>query len=161
MNINLTKANFTRMAGIQMKNLTGDPKAWLECPKTRRRAMWLIWIFDTLRFLILFPVFGNYGINPCIFFCLDVVTVPGFVNGWACLIGSLIDSNQKLGSVVRCIVFTFFMSTAPYLYAAWAGRQVLPNQAWIILSLVIVFPLIKINRMIFRYLKETPGTPLQ
>lgn len=131
-------------------NSFADPKAWLDSPAVRAKAVMLIWTYDTIRFLLLFDILETYSVNPFLFFFLDMVTVPFFVKGWTCLIRSLSDSSMKIQVLINWSVITFIMSTAPYLYAAWAGRQAIPDHLWIVLSGVIVFPMIKIIRTVLQ-----------
>ncbi|MBU1196443.1 MAG: hypothetical protein KKE62_11945 [Proteobacteria bacterium] len=122
--------------------------AWMENPKNQLRAALFIWTYDLIRFFVLFDTLQAYNINPWVFFVLDMVTVPGYVKGWTRLIGSLNQKVQDVGTIVQWSLITFFSSTAPYLYSAWAGRQSFPMFGWLILIIVTVFPLVSIIKKI-------------
>ena len=110
----------------------------------RKRAVICIWLWAIMRFIALYPVLVKYGLHPWIFFIIDMGTVPAYVNGWTRLIRTLTDKRQELKFIFKWGVFTFFASTAPYLYAAWAGGRCFLKQAWIILFFLLIFPLVHI-----------------
>ena len=126
---------------------------WIENPKTRNRAVLVIWVYDVFKFLTLYRVLVQYDINPWLFFFLDMVTVPAYVAGWSRLICSLGGRAQPLGPILGWSVLTFFTSTAPYLYSAWAGRQCFPCLAWVLLGIIIFFPVINIIKTLIDRLK--------
>lgn len=117
-------------------------------PKTRFRAMLALWVYDVVKIALICKVLQTFGINPWIFFFLDMVTVPAYINGWTRLITSLTGKIPSFAAIFRLGTVTFFASTGPYLYAAWAGRQSFPAQVWLILMLILLFPLINLIRKI-------------
>ncbi|MFH2093329.1 MAG: hypothetical protein ABIJ31_13285 [Pseudomonadota bacterium] len=116
--------------------------------KIQFRAMMLIWVYDILKFLLAFKVMRFYGIDPWIFLFFDMVTVPTYIIGWHSLIASLAGNIQTFKTLFKWSVITFVSSTAPYFYAAWAGRQTFPKQAWIMFILILVFLLANLVRKI-------------
>jgi len=67
--------------------------------KTRFRAMLAIWGYDILKFLVVFKVMQGYGINPWVFFFLDMVTVPTYVMGWSRLMASITGEIQTFRAI--------------------------------------------------------------
>ncbi|MFN2358269.1 MAG: hypothetical protein ABR534_11065 [Desulfotignum sp.] len=115
------------------------------------RAMVILWGYDILKLFLGFSIMQAYGINPYIFFFVDVVTVPFYVLGMARLINSLTEKSltekaRQSDAIFLWAVITAVASVAPYLYAAWAGGRTFPLQGWIILLIIMVFPLVDLIR---------------
>lgn len=111
---------------------------WMNDPTLKHRTILFLWIYDIIKFVFLYDVFNSYGVNPWMFLFIDVTTVPAFIAGWSKLITSLTGKAQSIYACIRWGVITFFASTGPYLYVAWAGRQSFSKQAWIILAVVLI-----------------------
>jgi hypothetical protein len=112
--------------------------------KSRFRAMGLLWGYAVFKFWIASAVLAQYGINPWIFLVLDTVTVPPYVIGWNLLIAAVCSKRdpRPFRTLVLWAIITFVSSTAPYFYAAWAGRQSGSKQAWIAFVLILALLLI-------------------
>ncbi len=110
--------------------------------------MMILWGYDMLKLYLEFSIMQGYGINPYIFFFLDVVTVPPYVVGMARLVGSLKENARQSDSIFLWSVITAVASVAPYLYAAWAGGRSFSLQGWIILLIIMAFPLVDLIRKI-------------
>nr|NJM03319.1 hypothetical protein [Desulfobacula sp.] len=123
--------------------------------KTRFRAMLAIWGYDILKFLAVFKVMQGYGINPWLFFFLDMVTVPPYVMGWSRLITSITGEVRAFGSIITWSLITFVSSTAPYFYAGFAGRRSFPHEAWFFLILILIFITLNLIRKIYRARKAS------
>lgn len=112
--------------------------------KSRLRAMVFLWGYALLKFCIASGVLVTYGINPWIFLFLDTVTIPSYVIGWNLLLAAL-GSKQETPTFKTLVlwgIITFVSSTAPYVYAAWAGRRSGSKQVWIVFVLIMVLLLI-------------------
>jgi ABC-type microcin C transport system permease subunit YejE len=118
--------------------------------KTRIRAMLAIWVYDMAKFLVLYKAMQGYGINPWIFFFLDMVTVPTYVMGWSRLMGSITGEIQAFRAIFTWSLITFVSSTTPYFYAAFAGLRTFPPEIWWFLALILLFSLINLIRKIRR-----------
>lgn len=116
--------------------------------------MVVIWGYDIIKFLIVFKIMRLYTINPWVFLFLDMVTVPTYVIGWNCLISSLAGEIKTFRTLFKWSVITFVSSTVPYFYAAWAGRQTFPKQAWLVLLLILIFLIVNLIRKIFQNKKN-------
>ena len=90
------------------------------------RAMAVLWVYDIVKLILGFSIMHGYGINPYIFFFLDVVTVPPYVLGMARLIGSLTENSRRSESIFLWALITAVVSVAPYLYTVWAGGRAFP-----------------------------------
>ncbi len=112
------------------------------------RAMVILWGYDIVKLFLGFSIMQGYGINPYIFFFLDVATVPLYVLGMARLIGSLTENTRRFDFIFLWTVITAVASVVPYLYAAWAGGRSFSLLGWIILFLIMLFPLVDLIRRI-------------
>ncbi|HKL00857.1 MAG TPA: hypothetical protein VJ943_11430 [Desulfotignum sp.] len=110
------------------------------------RAMMTLLGYDIVKLFLGFSIMQAYGINPYVFFFVDVVTVPFYVLGMARLINSLTERAGQSETIFLWAVITAVASVAPYLYAAWAGGRTLPLQGWIILLFIMAFPLLDLIR---------------
>ncbi|MDZ7667530.1 MAG: hypothetical protein U5K27_19745 [Desulfotignum sp.] len=84
------------------------------------RAMVILWGYDILKLSLGFSIMQAYGINPYIFFFVDVVTVPFYVMGMARLINSLTEKSltekaRQSETIFLWAVITAVASVAPYL----------------------------------------------
>ena len=104
--------------------------------------MALLWAYAVLKILLTSDMLRTYGINPWLFFFLDTVTIPAYIIGWNHLIGSMGKEIVLFKNLFKWSVITFASSTAPYLYAAWAGRQSHSKLIWFILILILLFILV-------------------
>ena len=111
-------------------------------------AMVILWGYDIVKLFLGFSIMQGYGINPCIFFFVDVVTVPPYVLGLARLINSLTETARRPDAIFLWAVITAAASVSPYLYAAWAGGRSFSLQGWIILLGIMAFPLADLIRRI-------------
>jgi len=114
--------------------------------------MLFLWGYALFKFWIAFQVLVTYGINPWIFLFLDTVTIPSYVIGWNLMIEAL-GSRQATPTLKTLILWgmiTFVSSTAPYFYAAWAGRQSGSKQVWIVFVLIMILLLISQVRKLSR-----------
>jgi len=118
-----------------MVNLTLSSKSCI-------KAMALLWAYAVLKILLTSDMLRTSGINPWLFLFLDTVTVPTYIIGWNHLVGSMGREIVSLKNLFKWSVITFASSTAPYLYAAWAGRQSHSKQIWFILILILLFILV-------------------
>jgi len=118
-----------------MVNLTLSSKSCI-------KAMALLWAYAVLKILLTSDMLRTYGINPWLFLFLDTVTVPTYIIGWNHLVGSMGREIVSLKNLFKWSVITFASSTAPYLYAAWAGRQSHSKLIWFILILILLFILV-------------------
>ena len=118
--------------------------------KTRFRAMVAIWVYDMAKFLVLYRTMEGFGINPWVFFFLDMVTVPTYVMGWSRLMASITGEIQTFRAIFTWSLITFVSSTAPYFYAAFAGRRTFPPEIWWFLALILLFSFINLIRKIRR-----------
>ena len=118
-----------------MVNLTLSSKSCI-------KAMALLWAYAVLKILLTSDMLRTYGINPWLFFFLDTVTVPTYIIGWNHLVGSMGREIVLFKNLFKWSVITFASSTAPYLYAAWAGRQSHSKLIWFILILILLFILV-------------------
>lgn len=109
-------------------------------------AMIFLWGYDIFKLMLVFSIMQAYGINPYIFFFVDVVTVPFYVLGMARLIGSLTEKTRRPEATFLWAVITALASVAPYVYAAWAGNRAIPLHWWVILLIIMVFPLVDLTR---------------
>lgn len=121
----------------------------------RLGAMMFLWGYDFLKFMTLFHVLKLYHINPWIFLFLDMITVPTFVLGWEKLSATLTGGIHTFGRLLKWSAVTFVSSTAPYLYAGWAGRQSFSHHAWAVLAVIILIIIINFFKKICRY-KRSP-----
>ncbi len=112
------------------------------------RAMVVLWGYDIVKLFLGFSIMQGYGINPCIFFFVDVVTVPPYVLGLARLINSLAETARRSDAIFLWAVITSVASVAPYLYAGWAGSGSFSLQGWLILLVIMAFPLVDLIRRI-------------
>lgn len=110
--------------------------------------MVILWGYDILKLFLGFSIMQAYGINPCIFFFVDVVTVPFYVLGMARLINSLTEKARRSDAIFWWTIITAVASVAPYLYAAWAGGRSFSLQGWLILLVIMAFPLVDLIRRI-------------
>lgn len=115
-------------------------------PRARFRAMAGLWIYDSFKLVLAYPFMKHYGINPWIFFFLDVLTVPLYIIGWYRLIQTLTGAIQPFRTIFYWGLITFIASTGPYIYAAWAGQKAFPKQVWGVLILLTVFPVFNLIR---------------
>ena len=127
-------------------------------PKTRFRAMLAIWGYDMAKFLVLYRTMEGFGINPWLFFFLDMVTVPTYVMGWSRLMASITGEIQTFRAIFTWSLITFVSSTAPYFYAAFAGRRIFPPEAWLFLALILLLIFINLIRKIRRARKASCPT---
>lgn len=104
--------------------------------------MILLWVYAVVKFLVTGRFLSAYHVNPWLFLFLDTITVPTYVLGWNTLISSMAGSIRTFKHLLIWSVITFVSSTAPYLYAAWAGRRSFPRQVWFLLTLIMVLLLI-------------------
>ncbi len=118
-----------------MVNLTLSSKSCI-------KAMALLWAYAVLKILLTSDMLRTSGINPWLFLFLDTVTVPTYIIGWNHLVGSMGREIVSLKNLFKWSVITFASSTAPYLYAAWAGRQSHSKLIWFILILILLFILV-------------------
>jgi hypothetical protein len=119
-------------------------------PKNCFRIMMFLWGYGILKLLLAFSIMRAYGINPYIFFLMDVATVPLYVLGMARLIGSLTEKTRRPEVTFLWAVITALASVAPYVYAAWAGNRAIPLHWWVILLIIMVFPLVDLTRRLCR-----------
>ncbi len=96
--------------------------------------------YDTIKFILAHDLMLRSGINPWLFFFLDVVTIPGYIMGWGVLISGMGKNIAPFLHMIKWGIITFFCTTAPYGYALWAGKNtsslpVMPALAVIILIL--------------------------
>lgn len=112
--------------------------------KSRVWAISVLWGYAVFKFWITSGILAAYGINPWIFLFLDMVTVPPYVIGWNFLFTSFTSKQdtKKFKTLILWGMMTFVSSTAPYFYAAWAGRQSGSKQIWIVFVLIMVLLLI-------------------
>ena len=82
-------------------------------PKAKLRAMISLWIYDGVKMALAYKVMITYGINPWIFFFLDMVTVPPYIIGWCRLIETLTGAIQTFKTIFIWSIVTFIASTAP------------------------------------------------
>lgn len=129
-------------------------------PKAQLRAMISLWVYDCFKLALAYKVMVTYGINPWIFFFLDMVTVPPYIVGWCRLIKTLTGTIQPFKTIFLWSVVTFIASTAPYIYAAWAGGRSFPAQAWVILILLVIFPVFNLFRKVREEKKRQATTTL-
>ncbi|MFH1155935.1 MAG: hypothetical protein V1793_19175 [Pseudomonadota bacterium] len=116
--------------------------------KSRIRAMLILWVYVIIKFLAARRVMETFSINPWTFLCLDMVTVPTYILGWSHLLASLTGRLRRFRVMAAWCLLTLVSSAAPYLYAAWAGRRDFPAQAWILLFVIALFPLVSLGRKI-------------
>ena len=81
--------------------------------------------------------------------------MPTYVMGWSRLMSSLTGEIRTFRAVFAWGLITFVSSTAPYLYAAVAGRQSFPAEAWLILAVILLFLTVNLIRKISRTKKDT------
>ena len=74
--------------------------------------------------------------------------------GWNGLLASLTGELQTYTTFFKWSFVTFISSTAPYLYAAWAGRGTFPKEAWVLFLLILILFLVNLTRKICRHQKK-------
>ncbi len=111
--------------------------------RTRRRAMiersWVIGIilFTLGRFAVAYGTLERYGLNVWVFGLIDLGTAVPYGVSTARLVGAVVD--RKFQSAARWGVMASITFLAPYLYVAWAGREVgFPPIVYAVLGVLIV-----------------------
>ena len=127
--------------------------------KSRLGTMVVLWGYAVFKFWIASEVLVTCGINPWIFLFLDTVTIPSYVIGWNLLIAAVGSKQETVTfkTLVLWGIITFLSSTAPYFYAAWAGRQSGSKQVWIVFVLIMILLLIGQVRNLRRAKHPSPS----
>ena len=115
-------------------------------------SMAVLLIYDIVKLVLAHDLMQRSGINPWIFFFLDVTTIPGYIIGWSRLISTMGTNQGSMPYLIKWSIITLFCTTAPYGYALWAGRATSPRPVF--LALLAVILLLTVNML--RKLQKTP-----
>ena len=112
--------------------------------------MAVLLVYDILKFILAYDLLQSASIHPWIFFFLDVITIPGYIIGWRNL---LFTMGKKLPSCLNMFtwgIITFICTTAPYLYAIWAGRKGSSSPVYMALIAIVLVLTINMLRKLHR-----------
>ena len=106
-------------------------------------AMGILAIHALAKFFLGHQLMESLNIVPYYFLFLDLVTIPPYVLGWAKLLEYLAQTTRTTSAkTLVWSAITLAASLAPYLYAAWAGYAHFPVWGWIIMGVILLFPII-------------------
>lgn len=112
------------------------------------KAILGLWVYDIIKIVVIHDALVSYGVNPWMFFILDVVTVPPYIIGFGHLFSTLLGKIQRWGTIFKWGTITFAASAIPYLYLAWASHQDFPESVRVMLAFILVFPFVNLIRKI-------------
>lgn len=108
-----------------------------------RRAMlersWVIGVvvFTVGRFVIAYGALDRYGVNIWMFGFIDLITAVPYGVSTARLVGALVDRSYESVAGWAAVASASFL--APYLYLAWAGRDVgFPRVVFVVLGVLAI-----------------------
>lgn len=112
------------------------------------KAMIVLWVYDLIKFWLFSDLARTHGINPYMFLFFDMITVAPYIMGLARFINSLTGPAQKLCEVLVWGAVLLCSTLLPYVYAAWAGKDVFSFRAWSVFGLVLFFVLANLVRAV-------------
>ena len=94
-------------------------------------------LFTVARFAVAYSTLERYGMNMWLFGLIDLATALPYGIATARLVGAIVD--RQLQGAARWGVIASASFLAPYLYVAWAGRDVgLPTVVYVVLAILVV-----------------------
>lgn len=98
---------------------------------------WIVGVvlFTIGRFAVAYGTLERYGVNLWMFGAIDLLTAVPYGLGTARLVGAIVD--RRFQSATRWGVVSAASFLAPYLYLAWAGRDVgFPPVVFVVLGVL-------------------------
>jgi hypothetical protein len=94
-------------------------------------------VFTICRFFVAYGALDRYGVNIWLFGLIDIVTAVPYGVSTARVVGALVD--RKYQAFTRWVVVACTTFLAPYLYLAWAGRDVgFPPVVYVVLATLVL-----------------------
>lgn len=108
----------------------------------------VLWVYDLGKYYIFGDLMNSRGVDPKIFLCLDMVTVPAFVIGAARLVNSLSGHTLAWPRVTGWASVVLLNTLLPYAYIAAAGMARFDGAAWGVLACLVAVILTNMVRTI-------------
>lgn len=111
-------------------------------PRTRRVVLERSWVvgvvlFTLGRFVVAYGALDSYGVNIWLFGFIDLITAVPYGVSTARLVGALVDRSYESIAGWAAVASGSFL--APYLYLAWAGRDVgFPPIVYVVLGVLAI-----------------------
>lgn len=94
-------------------------------------------MFTVGRFVIAYGALDRYGVNIWMFGFIDLITAVPYGVSTARLVGALVDRSYESVAGWAAVASASFL--APYLYLAWAGRDVgFPRVVFVVLGVLAI-----------------------
>lgn len=131
-----------------MRARSKEPDDGPDAPKPKRSKLrarlelsWVVGIvlFTIGRFFVAYGALDRYDVNIWMFGFIDLITAVPYGVSTARVVGALVDRDYQ--SFTRWAFVACASFLAPYLYLAWAGRDVgfPPIVYWVLAALVVLF----------------------